>query len=45
MSTTFHGDLKNFHGDLKKAWRELRRLLRIGDVGEHVAPDRITVAQ
>jgi integrase len=38
MSTTFHGDLK-------KAWRELRRLLRSGDVGEHVAPDRITVAQ
>jgi hypothetical protein len=45
MSTTFHGDQKNFHGDLKKAWRELRRLLRSGDVGEHVAPDRITVAQ
>ena len=34
-----------FHGTLSEARKELRRLIRSGDVGEHVAPDRITVAQ
>jgi integrase len=34
-----------FRGTQSEARRELRRLLRTGDVGAHVAPDRITVAQ
>ena len=34
-----------FHGTLSEARKELRRLIRSGDVGEHVAPDRITLAQ
>ena len=31
-------------GTKSAAQRELRRLLREGDIGEHVAPDRMTVA-
>jgi integrase len=34
-----------FHGSLSDARKELRRLIRSGDTGEHVAPDRITLAQ
>jgi integrase len=36
---------KTFHGSLADARKELRRLLRSGDTGEHVAPDKITLAQ
>jgi integrase len=36
---------KSFRGNKTEAQKELRRLLRSGDIGEHVAPDRITVAQ
>jgi integrase len=35
---------KSFHGNKTDAQKELRRLLRSGDVGEHVAPSRVTVA-
>jgi integrase len=34
-----------FHGTLGDARKELRRLIRSGDTGEHVAPDKITLAQ
>jgi integrase len=34
-----------FHGELREARRELRRLLRTGDVGEHIAPDKVTLAE
>jgi integrase len=34
-----------FHGSLSAARAELRRLLRTGDVGEHVAPDKIALGQ
>jgi integrase len=34
---------KTFHGTLTKARKELRALIRSGDVGDHVAPDKITV--
>ena len=34
----------NFRGTLKEARTELRRLLRSGDTGEHVAPDQVTLA-
>jgi len=34
-----------FHGTLSEARKELRRLIRSGDTGEHVAPDKITLAQ
>ena len=34
-----------FRGTLKDARRELRRLLRTGDIGEHIAPDRITLSE
>jgi integrase len=33
-----------FHGTLSDARKELRRLIRSGDVGEHIAPDKITLA-
>jgi integrase len=33
-----------FHGTLGAARAELRRLLKSGDDGEHVAPDKLTVA-
>jgi integrase len=36
---------KTFHGSLSDARRELRRLIRSGDTGEHVAPDRIVLAE
>jgi integrase len=32
-----------FHGSLSAARAELRRLLRSGDTGEHVAPDKLTL--
>jgi integrase len=35
---------KTFHGTPAEARTELRRLLRSGDTGEHVAPDRATLA-
>jgi integrase len=35
---------KAFHGSLSDARKELRRLIRTGDTGEHVAPDKITLA-
>jgi hypothetical protein len=35
---------KTFRGSLSDARKELRRLIRSGDVGEHVAPDKITLA-
>jgi integrase len=34
-----------FRGTLAEAKKELRRLLRSGDTGEHVAPDKLTLAQ
>jgi integrase len=34
---------KTFHGSLGDARKELRRLVRSGDTGEHVVPDKITV--
>jgi integrase len=34
-----------FKGTLQEARKEVRRLLRSGDTGEHVAPDKITVGQ
>src|SRR5262249_23749743 len=33
-----------FRGSLGDARKELRRLIRSGDAGEHVAPDKITLA-
>jgi integrase len=36
---------KTFHGSLSDARKELRGLVRSGDMGEHVAPDKITVTQ
>ena len=32
-----------FRGSFSEAKKELRRLIRSGDTGEHVAPDKITV--
>src|SRR6516162_3616804 len=32
-----------FHGTLTEARKELRRLIRSGDVGEHIAPDKVTL--
>jgi integrase len=34
---------KTFHGTLSEARKELRRLVRSVETGEHVAPDKITV--
>jgi integrase len=34
-----------FHGSLSEAKKELRRLIRSGDTGEHIAPDKMTVKQ
>jgi integrase len=34
-----------FHGSLGDARKELRRLIRSGDTGEHVAPDKITLGE
>jgi integrase len=36
---------KTFRGTLAEAKKELRRLLRSGDTGEHVAPDKGTFAE
>src|SRR5262245_9026423 len=36
---------KAFRGSLGEARKELRRLLRAGDTGEHVSPNRITLRQ
>jgi integrase len=36
---------KAFRGTLSEARKELRRLIRSGDTGEHIAPDRITLAE
>jgi integrase len=33
-----------FHGSLAEARKELRRLIRSGDTGEHIAPDKVTLA-
>jgi len=37
--------IKTVHGSLSEARKELRALIRSGDMGEHVAPDKITVEQ
>jgi integrase len=34
---------KTFRGTLSEARKELRRLIRSGDVGEHIAPDKVTL--
>jgi len=34
---------KAFHGTLSEARKELRRLIKSGDDGEHIAPDKITL--
>jgi integrase len=34
---------KTFHGTSTEARKELRRLVRSGDTGEHVAPDKMTL--
>jgi integrase len=36
---------KTFHGSLTEARKELRRLIRSGDVGEHIAPDKVTLGE
>jgi integrase len=36
---------KTFRGTLKDARKELRRLLKSGDDGAHIAPDKVTVGQ
>ena len=36
---------KAFHGTLSEARKELRALIRSGDTGTHVEPDKITVAE
>jgi integrase len=36
---------QTFHGTLGDARRELRRLIRSGDTGEHVNPDKITLGK
>ena len=36
---------KSFRGTLAEARTELRRLLRLGDTGEHVTPDKGTLAE
>jgi integrase len=36
---------KTFHGTSTEARKELRKLVRSGDTGEHVAPDKMTVSQ
>jgi integrase len=35
---------KPFHGSISDARKELRRLIKSADDGEHVAPDKITIA-
>jgi integrase len=36
---------KSFRGNKTDALKELRRLLRSGDIGEHVTPDKMTLRQ
>jgi integrase len=36
---------KTFRGTVSEARKELRRLLKSGDEGEHIEPDKITLAQ
>jgi integrase len=36
---------KTFRGTLSEARKELRRLVRSGDVGEHIAPDKVTLGE
>src|SRR4029453_2649067 len=36
---------QTFHGSLSDARKELRRLLKSGDDGTHVAPDKITLGE
>ena len=36
---------KSFRGNKTEAQKELRRLLRSGDIGEHVTPDKMTLRQ
>jgi integrase len=36
---------KTFHGTLSEARKELRKLVRSGDTGEHVEPDKVTVGR
>jgi integrase len=36
---------KTFHGTRAEAQKEVRRLLRSVDTGEHVAPDKVTIGQ
>src|SRR5215468_1526519 len=35
---------KSFHGSIGEARKELRRLIKSADDGQHVAPDRLTLA-
>src|SRR4029077_10347472 len=34
-----------FHGTLSEARKELRRLIRTGDTGEHIAPDKVKLSE
>ena len=36
---------KTFRGTLTEARKQLRALIRAGDAGEHIEPDKITVGQ
>jgi integrase len=36
---------KSFHGSISEARKELRRLLKSADDGQHVAPDKTTIAE
>src|SRR5215475_2252523 len=35
---------KSFHGSIRDARRELRRLVKSADDGQHVAPDKLTLS-
>src|SRR5215472_15162740 len=35
---------KSFHGSIGEARKELRRLIKSADDGQHVAPDKLTLA-
>jgi integrase len=36
---------KTVHGSLTDARKELRRLIRSGDIGEHIAPNKVTLGE
>ena len=36
---------KTIHGSLTDARKELRRLIRSGDIGEHITPDKMTLGE